>query len=116
VLKLLVDKNDYFLFTDVPDSFLAHYGHKDVLDKVPEGAVLLVNGGDQCRVSALQYKNNIFTVQFHPELTFTDVVNRVKSTKMYLPEGVAVEEIYKDKPHSNIILRNFAKLVANQKL
>ncbi len=113
-VKLLVDKNDYFLFTDMPNSFYAHYGHKDVLDRIPDGAVLLMNGGDQCRVSALQYKKNIYTVQFHPELTYIDMVNRVKGAKMYLPEGVTVEEIYKDEPHSNVILRNFAKLVVNQ--
>ncbi len=111
-VKFLVDKNDYFLFTDLPDTFSAHYGHKDVLDKVPEGAVLLMNGGDQCKVSALQYKKNIYTVQFHPELTFGDMVDRIKSSPGYLPEGVAVEEIFKDDPHSNKILRNFGLLVA----
>lgn len=111
-IKLMVDKHDYFLFSDLPESFQAHYGHKDVLDRVPEGAVLLMNGGDQCKVSALQYKNNIYTTQFHPELNFTDMAERMKNAPGYLPEGTVAEEIFKDDPSSNKILQNFAKFVA----
>ncbi len=113
-LKLMVDKNDYFLFSDLPESFQAHYGHKDVLDRVPEGAVLLMNGGDQCKVSALRYKNNIYSTQFHPELNFTDMVERMKASPGYLPEGALAEELFRDEPHSNTILQNFSKFVALQ--
>lgn len=113
-VKLLVDKRDYFLFSDLPESFLAHYGHKDALDRVPEGAVLLMSGGDECKVSALQYKNNIFTTQFHPELTFDDMLLRIKNSPGYLPEGVIAEEIFSKDPNSNTILQNFGKFVAQQ--
>jgi GMP synthase-like glutamine amidotransferase len=111
-VKLMVDKHDYFLFSDLPESFQAHYGHKDSLDRVPEGAVLLMNGGDQCKISALKYKNNIFTTQFHPELNFDDMVERMKNSPGYLPEGTIAAEIFKDDPHSNTILQNFGKFVA----
>ena len=113
-VKLMVNKNDHFIFTDLPDSFHAHYGHKDVLDQVPEGAVLLMNGGDRCKVSALQYKKNIYSVQFHPELTYDDMLARITSSPGYLPEGALVEELFKDEPDSNRILRNFSKFVALQ--
>lgn len=113
-VKLLVDKNKHILFTNVPDSFFAHYGHKDVLDKVPAGAVLLMSGGERCKVTALQYKNNIYTVQFHPELTFSEMVQRMRCSEKYLPEGVSAEEIFKDDSHSNTILHNFCRLVAGQ--
>lgn len=113
-VKLMVDKNDYFLFSDLPDEFFAHYGHKDSLDRVPEGAVLLINGGEECKVSALKYKNNIYTTQFHPELTYDDMIERMSCTTGYLPEGALAEEIFKDEPHSNSILRNFSKFVAMQ--
>jgi GMP synthase (glutamine-hydrolysing) len=111
-VKLMVDKHDYFLFSDLPEEFFAHYGHKNSLDKVPDGAVLLMNGGDQCRVSALKYKNNIYTTQFHPELNFGDMVERIKNAPGYLPEGTLAEEVFKDEPHSNTILQNFGKFVA----
>lgn len=110
-VKLMVDKNDYFLFSDLPDSFRAHYGHKDSLDRVPEGAVLLLNGGEKCRVSALRYKNNIYTTQFHPELNFDDMVERVKNSPGYLPEGAVVSEVFSADPDSNKILRNFSLFV-----
>lgn len=111
-VKLLVDKNEYFLFSDLPDVFHGHYRHKDVLDRVPEGSVLVMQGGEQCQVSALKYKNNIFSTQFHPELTYNDMVNRALSTPGYIPEGAAVEEIFKDDPSSNTIIRNFGRFVA----
>ncbi len=111
-LKLLVDKNNHFIFSDLPESFFAHYGHKDVLNKIPEGAVLLMNGGDKCKVPALRYKENIFTTQFHPELNYEDMIKRIKSTPGYLPEGVMVDEVFKNDPDSNKILRNFSKFVA----
>lgn len=113
-LKFMVNKDEYFLFSNLPDSFSAHYGHKDVLDRVPDGATLLLSGGEKCQVSALQYKNNIFTVQFHPELTYTDMIERIKSSPGYLPEGVVVEELFKDDPSSNLIVKNFVKFVLEQ--
>lgn len=111
-VKLMVNKNDYFLFSDLPDSFKAHYGHHDVLDRVPEGAVLLMNGGKECKISALKYKNNIYTTQFHPELNYEDMVKRMTGNANYLPEGTIADEVFSDEPHSNVILQNFSKLVA----
>lgn len=111
-IKLMVDKHDYFLFSDLPESFHAHYGHKDSLDRIPEGAVLLMSGGEECKISALQYKNNIFTTQFHPELTFDDMLEKINNSPEYLPEGVMAAEIFSDDPHSNTILQNFSKFVA----
>ncbi|MEY3784438.1 MAG: hypothetical protein RLZZ230_760 [Candidatus Parcubacteria bacterium] len=111
-IRLIVNKADHFLFADLPESFFAHYGHKDALDRVPEGATLLMSGGNKCKVSALQYKNNIFTTQFHPELTYERMVSRIKQSPGYLPEGTIAEELFRDAPYSNTILHNFGKFVA----
>lgn len=100
------------LFMGVPDTFYAHYGHKDSLDRVPDGAELLVSGGEACKVSALRYKQNIYTTQFHPELTFEDMLLRMEASPDYLPPGIKVEEIFMRDTHSNLILRNFGRLVA----
>jgi GMP synthase-like glutamine amidotransferase len=114
-VRLAVNKNEHFLCADLPEEFWAHYGHKDSLDRVPDGAVLLMNGGEKCRVAALKYKNNIYTTQFHPELSFNDMVDRIKNAPEYLPAGVMIEEIFKDEPYSNTILQNFGKFVALQR-
>lgn len=112
-LKLIVNKNEHFLFADLPPTFFAHYGHKDSLDRVPEGATLLMCG-EKCKVSALRYKNNIFSTQFHPELTHERMISRIKQSPGYLPEGAIAEELFKEDPHSNTILHNFGKFVAMQ--
>ena len=110
-IKFVIDKSEHFLFSDLPDSFFAHYKHKDVLNCIPQGAVLLMKGGDECEISALQYKNNIYTVQFHPELTFSDMIKRSNDSVDYLTEGFKAEEVFVEDIHSNKILYNFGRLV-----
>ena len=110
-LSVIVDKDTYCICDNMPDTFYAHYGHKDSLDRVPEGAVLLMNGGNACQVSALSYKQNIFTTQFHPELSFEDLYLRVEATPGYLPEGVVVDEAFTKHTEANAILYNFGQLV-----
>ena len=113
-LSRLVSEQDCVLFKDLPEDFDAYYGHKDVLDRVPEGAVLIAHGGEACQISALQYKNNIYTVQFHPELTYQDMLDRMTGSTGYLPEGVAFEMLYKKDICSNTILHNFAGVVVGR--
>lgn len=112
-LSFVTDKDNFFLFADLPDNFEAHYGHKDVLDRIPEGSMLIMHGGETCKVAALRYKQNIYTTQFHPELRYEDIIERVKNSPGYLPEGVVAEEIFKNDPDSNKILQNFGTWVAN---
>ncbi len=111
-VSVMVDKDIYGICDNVPDTFFAHYGHKDSLDRVPDGAILLMNGGNACQVSALSYKQNIFTTQFHPELSFEDLYLRIEATPGYLPEGVVVDEAYTKNTQANTILFNFGQLVA----
>ena len=113
-VTVVVDKNNYSICKNIPDSFYAHYGHKDSLDRVPAGSVLLMNGGECCQVSALSYKQNIFTTQFHPELSFEDIHLRVEATPGYLPEGVAVDDAFTKITHANTILYNFVQLVVQR--
>lgn len=113
-LSLIAEQRHCVLLRDLPDAFDAYYGHKDVLDRVPQGATLLMEGGEECKVPALQYKNNIYTVQFHPELNYQDMLERMSGSLGYLPEGVELETLYKKEVCSNIILRNFAHLVADR--
>jgi GMP synthase-like glutamine amidotransferase len=113
-VAVLVDKDAYCICADVSDTFYAHYGHKDSLDRVPDGAVLLMNGGEACKVSALCYKKNIFTTQFHPELTIDDLRLRMEATPGYLPEDVTLEELFVSGSCSNTILKNFGTLVRSR--
>lgn len=113
-VRLLVEQHDHFLFAGLPENFSAHYGHKDALDRVPEGAVLLMEGGARCRVSALRYRNNIFSTQFHPELTHADMIDRINASPGYLPEGVRAEDLFTADDRSGTLLTNFAAFVATR--
>lgn len=113
-VSLLVSPDEYCLCVGVPDRFFAHYGHKDSLDRVPDGATLLISGGEACKVSALCYQKNIYTTQFHPELSLSDMHLRVEATPGYLPEGESVESLFTRENEANTILKNFGLLVLAQ--
>jgi GMP synthase-like glutamine amidotransferase len=111
-VRFLINHTEYFIFSDLPATFHAHYGHKDVLDQIPPGATLILDGGAACRVSGLQYGKNIYTVQFHPELTRRDITERIRLSSRTLPEGVIAQEIFSDDPNSHRIVQNFGRCVA----
>ncbi len=102
------------LFESVPREIRAQYGHKDVLDRVPPGATLLAHGGKSCQVSALQYRENIFTTQFHPEMTADDMRVRLENNSGYLPPGACADDLISDSTHATQMLRNFFSLVASR--
>lgn len=110
-VRVIADANEYFLCSNLPKSFKAQYAHKDALEAVPEGAVLLMEGGECCRVSALSYSDRIFSTQFHPELNLDDLKKRLEAIPDYLPEGKMLEEVFEEAPDAHAILRNFGRLV-----
>lgn len=55
------------LFGDLPETFYAQYAHKDSVTNLPEGATLLASS-PVCKFAALRYGENIYTMQFHPEV------------------------------------------------
>lgn len=101
---------DDALFNDVPEIFVAQYGHKDAVTSMPEGAVLLASGS-ACKFSALRYGRKVYSTQFHPELTEDDVLNRFKTTPGYLPEGVEAESLVRPSPEASRLLRNFVERI-----
>lgn len=106
-VERIVDVHHPYL-TGVPPVFTAQYGHKDVLDRVPNGSTLLGHGGEGCLVSMLAYSQNIISTQFHPELSVEDMHRRVSVIPGYLPEGAMVEELFLESPDAHRLLRNFA--------
>lgn len=98
----------------LPEVFLGHYGHKDVLSALPAGATLLLEGGEGCRVSGVRYQKNIYSVQFHPELTAADMIGRINNSPGYLPEGILAEDLFISDDKSQQLLANFIERVVNQ--
>ncbi len=105
-------KNDP-LFDKIPSNFIAQYGHKDSLSALPPGGTLLAQG-EQCFYSAIRFGKNRYSLQFHPELDASDVLQKFISHPDYLPPGLSPQELVRESPHSTQILINFVNKVSKK--
>lgn len=100
------------LFAKIPTSFYAVLGHKDSVVKLPRGARRLAYS-QRCKIQAYKIKNNIYSIQFHPELDLDDLIWRLKLYPEYL-KGKSLKDIkaeYHEITHATKILENFKHLV-----
>lgn len=103
------------VFCNFPAEFVAQYAHKDALIEHPEGAVCLLHAGSPCRFSALRYGKNIYTVQFHPELSKDAMGRRLQTHPEYLPSGKDARDIFEHSPYAGHVLTEFVeKIVLKQ--
>lgn len=100
------------LFSDLPDAFVAQYGHKDAVSALPHGAVLLARG-DACHFSALRYGTRVYTTQFHPELTGDDMRTRIEAQSQYLPEGMTAAQAVRSSPEAEMLLTRFVERIVS---
>lgn len=98
------------LFSQLPQTFLAQYGHKDSLSAVPPGGVLLASS-TQCKTSVVRFNHKVYTMQFHPELRRDDMMRKLRNSPGYLPEGINLEDIMKESPEASQIIPLFLNLV-----
>lgn len=99
------------LFLGFPSKFFAQFGHKDSLKNLPPKSKLLAKT-EKCKVVAFRYKNRIFGVQFHPELTLEDILSRVKLYPEYLPKPInEFKKNLKPSPFAPKVIENFLKIV-----
>lgn len=111
-VELTFDGRNDPLFAELPQRFDAQYGHKDSICALPDGATLLASS-DKCNGAALRYGCNVYTTQFHPELTMDDVRFRMTNTSGYLPEGTSVEEIARPSPDADKIIPRWCELIVH---
>ena len=113
-VRLTDDGRSDPLFSTLPDSFLAQYGHKDSVTGLPEGAVLLALGS-ACLFSALRYGKKVYTMQFHPELTAQDSIQKLKESPGYLPQGIAAESIVRESPEASKLIPAWIERVVEER-
>ena len=65
------------LLADIPSAFDAFVGHKEAVQRLPEGAVHLVSSAP-CPFQMIRYKRNIYATQFHPEADGAEFANRIR--------------------------------------
>lgn len=98
------------LFAGFPEEFPAQYAHKDVVSELPEGATALANG-ERCSFSVIRYGKNIYTMQFHPEMNYEDMRERIEVHPEYMPEGVDPDQLLKPSPEANTLIPLFVERV-----
>lgn len=104
---------------EIPHTFQAIEGHKNSViynPQLPHYVVLAQS--ERCPVQMFKYKQNIYGVQFHPELTPDEVAYRYTLYPGYVEQsGKTLQELTADlreTPHALKILQNFiAKFVGN---
>lgn len=107
-------KNEAFddpLSKKVPRDFYVVAGHKDSVTRLPKNAKLLASS-ESTDVEIYKIKNNIYAVQFHPELDLEKLLYRFSLYPEYT-NGRDISEIrkdYKDTPYAKTILKNFLSL------
>ena len=94
------------IFAEVKESFDAAVGHKDSVASLPEN-VLHLAGSKKCPIQAYRYKENVYSIQFHPELNYEDILFRISLYPSYRDnnEGAKIEK--KDISEATKILKNF---------
>lgn len=111
-VELTLDGRADPLFADLPQKFDAQYGHKDSICMLPDNATLLASS-DKCVGAALRYGCNVYTTQFHPELTVEDVRFRLENSPGYLPEGVSLDSLARPSLEASKIIPKWCELIVH---
>ncbi|MGH8005921.1 MAG: glutamine amidotransferase-related protein [Candidatus Binatia bacterium] len=114
------------LFLGVPESFVAHQSHKDVVVTLPPGAVALA-WNDHCAYQAFALGGHIWGTQFHSEFTATIMENQIHwLTSILQPEAFPRWQLdiqllrdrllaeVQDTPAAQRCLENFVRIVESR--
>jgi len=83
--------------------------YRDSVVSLPEKCVLLAHSS-RCGIGSFRYKNNIYGVQFHPELEKDEVCFRVTLHPEYAGESLETFlETLQPSDHASKILANFLR-------
>ncbi len=98
--------------------FSAQMGHEDVVDRVPDDAVLLA--ATRLANQAFCFPGTpIYCTQFHPELDRATLLDRLRKYPTYIERitGMRYDEFVEkhtgESPHTEALLLRFVKLVMN---
>ena len=100
------------------ESFPAQMGHEDVVDRLPDGAVLLA--ATSLSNQAFYFPGKpIYCTQFHPELDRATLLDRLRKYPAYIERitGMGYDEFVdtctRESPHTDALLPRYVKLVMN---
>jgi len=98
------------LFDGLGNKFLAIEGHKSSVQDLPKGAVHLAKTA-KCPINGFRYGENMYSLQFHAELSRQDYLDRVALYPTYLDNTVNKDEKTQNSELlTKKILENFIKI------
>lgn len=104
------------VFGGLGETFLAQMGHQDIVDRLPDGAVLLAST-DRAENQAFCFPGKeIYCTQFHPELNRANLLDRVRAYPEYarriagVPTGQLAANC-SDTPRTEALLPRFVRHV-----
>ncbi len=104
------------IFGPLDSPFLAQIGHQDIVDRLPEHAVLLCSSA-RVENEAFTFPGKpIYATQFHPELELSDLLKRLYAYPEYVEKitGLSLSEFTKtchETPETQHLLSRFVKHV-----
>ncbi len=107
------------MLAGLPDQFSAFVGHKEALQKLPDGCAHLLSS-PACPYQMIRYKNNVYATQFHPEAdshVFELRIGVYKNKGYFAPEDAAdlIEMCHKADVHfPERIFGNFVRKYAQK--
>ncbi len=107
-IQIISKQSDDLIFNGLTNSFLSVEGHKSSIVKIPNNAINLATSKKH-EFQLLKYSDKIYTTQFHPELNYKDLIERLKLYPEYKKNSLDTN--YK-KVTSEKILYNFIHLIA----
>ncbi|QDU60659.1 GMP synthase [glutamine-hydrolyzing] [Planctomycetes bacterium Pan216] len=107
------------IFGALPDPFWAQMGHEDHVIDLPPGAVRLAKGHQVPNQAYRMEGRPIYATQFHPELSASDLGERIRQYPEYLKltTGMTVDEFLasvRETPDVAAAFRRFVQQVREQ--
>ncbi len=101
------------VFGELPDEFLAAMGHQDIVVALPRGVHRLASSERVANQAFRVDDAPIYATQFHPELTLTGFLDRLRTYPEYVEKIARVsvpefEASCRETPEANQMLRRFA--------
>lgn len=100
------------LLQGFPERIDVLLGHKEAVDTIPEGAILLMTG-DDCPVQMFRIGENVYATQFHPEGDAEEFILRINTYynhgyfQPHEADALKKKICRKQTPYAREILRRF---------
>mgnify|MGYP006117012071 CR=1 FL=1 len=91
-MHLTKEGEEDILFKKLPNVFFAQMGHEDIVEKLPNGSILLASS-KKVKNEAFRFKKKpIYCTQFHPELKKNDLKERMETYPSYVKKILGISQ------------------------